>query len=58
MEFNRFLFCLEKELMRKTVLIKRIFLPVGQGAFYCECFEDSVSGRRFNFVYDCGARPM
>ena len=57
MEFNRFLFCLEKELMRKTVLIKRIFLPVGQGAFYCECFEDSVSGRRFNFVYDCGARP-
>ena len=55
MEFNRFLFCLEKELMRKTVLIKRMFLPVGQGAFYCECFEDSVSGRRFNFVYDCGA---
>ena len=33
----------------------RSFLPVGQGAFYCERFEDSKTGKRINVVYDCGS---
>lgn len=32
--------------------IKRIFHPVGQGAFYSEHFEDN--NYSFNIVYDCG----
>lgn len=32
--------------------IKRIFHPVGQGAFYSEHFEDN--NYNFNIVYDCG----
>lgn len=32
----------------------RMFLPVGQGAFYCERFKSPDSGRTMNFVYDCG----
>jgi hypothetical protein len=32
----------------------RMFLPVGQGAFYCERFKCSCSDRTMNFVYDCG----
>ena len=32
----------------------RSFLPVGQGAFYCEQF--SVAGpEKINIVYDCGS---
>lgn len=31
----------------------RSFLPVGQGAFYCECFEGD--NRKINIVYDCGS---
>lgn len=31
----------------------RSFLPVGQGAFYCECFEGD--GRNIHIVYDCGS---
>ena len=30
----------------------RMFLPVGQGAFYCERFR--ALGRTINIVYDCG----
>ena len=32
----------------------RMFLPVGQGAFYCERFKSPDSARTMNFVYDCG----
>ena len=40
----------------------RSILPVGQGAFYTECFEgknkdNSFFGNRFNVVYDCGSMP-
>ena len=31
----------------------RSFLPVGQGAFYCECFEGNK--RNIHVVYDCGS---
>lgn len=31
----------------------RSFLPVGQGAFYCECFEEDKN--KINIVYDCGS---
>lgn len=31
----------------------RSFLPVGQGAFYCECFEGN--NRNIHVVYDCGS---
>lgn len=31
----------------------RSFLPVGQGAFYCECFEGD--NRNIHVVYDCGS---
>ena len=33
----------------------RSFLPVGQGAFYCECFKSDKNS--FNIVYDCGSLP-
>lgn len=32
----------------------RSFLPIGQGAFYCEQFAVS-SGKRVNVIYDCGS---
>lgn len=32
-------------------MMKRIFYPVGQGAFYAELFEGA---QNFTFVYDCG----
>ena len=33
----------------------RYFLPVGQGAFYAECFHDDVHcSSPINIVYDCG----
>ena len=32
----------------------RSFLPVGQGAFYCECF-DLRNEYRLNVIYDCGS---
>lgn len=36
--------------------IVRSFLPVGQGAFYCEQFKnDSLHGETINVVYDCGS---
>lgn len=31
----------------------RTIHPVGQGAFYTECFEDN--GKKYNIVYDCGS---
>lgn len=34
------------------MFMRRIFLPVGQGAFYCERFTSP--GPRINIVYDCG----
>lgn len=33
----------------------RSFLPVGQGAFYCEQFERVHSKERINVIYDCGS---
>lgn len=34
----------------------RSFLPVGQGAFYCEQFKNnSLLGKTINIVYDCGS---
>lgn len=33
----------------------RSFLPVGQGAFYCECFANARNGHNLNIVYDCGS---
>lgn len=33
----------------------RSFLPVGQGAFYCECFEQAGTYDTINVVYDCGS---
>ena len=32
----------------------RSFLPIGQGAFYCECFH--FNGKTHNIVYDCGSK--
>lgn len=34
----------------------RSFLPVGQGAFYCECFEQEGTRNNINVVYDCGSQ--
>ncbi|MDE6182514.1 MAG: MBL fold metallo-hydrolase, partial [Eubacteriales bacterium] len=34
-------------------MIERIFLPVGQGAFYLEKFE--ILGKTINVIYDCGS---
>ena len=34
--------------------MKRKFLPVGQGAFYCERFSADECGVPVNVVYDCG----
>lgn len=31
----------------------RSFLPVGQGAFYCECFH--IFNKKINIIYDCGS---
>lgn len=33
----------------------RSFLPVGQGAFYCEQFEGWGDNEDVNIVYDCGS---
>lgn len=33
----------------------RSFLPVGQGAFYCEQFMEAFETERINIVYDCGS---
>ena len=33
----------------------RSFLPVGQGAFYCEQFMWNFETERINIVYDCGS---
>lgn len=35
--------------------MQRLFLPVGQGAFYCEKFSDEDSHGKVNVVYDCGS---
>ena len=34
--------------------MRRIFLPVGQGAFYCEKFTKAEYGRDVAVIYDCG----
>lgn len=33
----------------------RSFLPVGQGAFYCEQFGGFAETERVNIIYDCGS---
>ena len=33
----------------------RSFLPVGQGAFYCECFDEYRDNQNLNIIYDCGS---
>lgn len=37
--------------------MRRCFLPIGQGAFYCESFMWPGDDEPFNVVYDCGAIP-
>ena len=34
----------------------RSFLPVGQGAFYCESFSQKNTHDNINIVYDCGSQ--
>lgn len=39
-----------------TMRMIRSFLPVGQGAFYCEQFDGLLSNnKKVNIVYDCGS---
>ena len=38
----------------KIKSMDRMFLPVGQGAFYCERFYNAEQGNNLNVVYDCG----
>lgn len=33
----------------------RSFLPVGQGAFYCEQFKMDIFSEKINIIYDCGS---
>lgn len=33
----------------------RSFLAVGQGAFYCECFNSGKIDDNINIIYDCGS---
>lgn len=46
-----------KKAVRSNLIMEmtmtRTIHPVGQGAFYTECFEDDV--RNYNIVYDCGS---
>ena len=37
--------------------MRRRFLPVGQGAFYCETFELKGLDEPINIVFDCGSLP-
>lgn len=39
-----------------VLMLIRSFLPVGQGAFYCECFA-GIDNDNVNVVYDCGSLP-
>ena len=43
---------IESSMKEKSYFMKRMFLPVGQGAFYCEKFLSK--GGKINIVYDCG----
>lgn len=36
-------------------MIKRVFVPVGQGAFYYECLEVQGEQETIKVVYDCGS---
>ena len=36
-------------------MMLRSFLPVGQGAFYRECFDQKETHDNINIVYDCGS---
>lgn len=36
-------------------MILRSFLPIGQGAFYCEQFMGRFAEERINIIYDCGS---
>jgi len=48
---------LYKKVLRRKCLIMMIrnFLPVGQGAFYCERFKSKDSEEYINIIYDCGS---
>lgn len=37
------------------MVVERNFLPVGQGAFYCEHFHFVGANKRINLLYDCGS---
>lgn len=37
--------------------MRRCFLPVGQGAFYCESFKLSEKSEPVNVLFDCGTLP-
>lgn len=38
-------------------MMLRSFLPVGQGAFYCEQFSHRLDREKVNIIYDCGSSP-
>lgn len=38
-------------------MMLRSFLPVGQGAFYCEQFSYRPDREKVNIIYDCGSSP-
>ena len=40
------------------IRLERSFLPIGQGAFYCERFFDGDGRRLFTAIYDCGVLPF
>lgn len=49
-----------KDLWEVDYKMRRRFLPIGQGAFYCEQFSNhsdyiSESDNRINVIYDCGS---
>lgn len=44
--------CCKMEVIQMMI---RSFLPVGQGAFYCEQFGDKYVDTRMNIIYDCGS---
>ena len=46
---------MESTIVRYTMIVERNFLPVGQGAFYCEHFHFDGMNKRINLVYDCGS---
>ena len=48
---------IEEEWIRGLMIFKRVFLPVGQGAFFTEQFYDNNQDTLlYNVVYDCESK--